>query len=129
MNLIEVKKSLESQFARELPQGAKRQIVFWYDDEGVFADAIDTLVLDNVKIIKVDNTTMFAAKLYIEDTDKKSNLLVYSPHSRPDNRDNWLTDTIKYSQTFSTDITSLNMLNLGIEVALRGVVDKLQSVL
>jgi len=118
------KKSLEGQFARDLPQGAKRHIVFWYDDEGVFADAIDTLVLDNVKIVKVDNNTMFAVKLYIEDTDKESNLLVYSPRSRPDNRDNWLADTIKYSQTFSTDETSLNLLNLGIEIALRSVVDK-----
>ena len=124
MNLTEVKKSLEGQFARELPQGAKRHIVFWYDDEGVFADAIDTLVLDGVKTIKVDNNTMFAVKLYIEDTDKESNLLVYSPYPRPMSRDNWLTDTIKYSQTFSTDETSLNMLNLGIEIALRGVMDK-----
>jgi len=124
MNLTEVKKSLEGQFARELPQGAKRHIVFWYDDEGVFADAIDTLKLDGVKTVKVDNNTMFAVKLYIEETDKESNLLVYSPASRPDNRDNWLADTIKYSQTFSTDETSLNMLNLGIEIALRGVVDK-----
>ena len=118
------KKSLEGQFARELPQGAKRHIVFWYDDEGVFADAINTLALDGVKIIKVDDNTMFAVKLYIEDTDRDSNLLVYSSHSRPDNRDNWLTDTIKYSQTFSTDETSLNMLNLSIENALRGVADK-----
>ena len=124
MNLTEVKKSLEGQFSRELPQGAKRHIVFWYDDEGVFNDAIDTLSLDDVKIIKVDNNTMFAAKLYIEDTDKDSNLLVYSPFSRPENRDNWLTDIIKYSQTFSTDETSLNMLNLGIEIALRSVTDK-----
>lgn len=124
MNLTEVKKSLEGQFARELRQGSKRHIVFWYDDEGVFSDAIDTLSLDGVKLLKVDNNTMFAVKLYIEDTDRESHLLVYSPHPRPDNRDNWLTDTIKYSQTFSTDETSLNMLNLGIEVALRGVVDK-----
>ena len=62
MNLTEVKKSLDGQFARELSQGAKRHIVFWYDDEGVFADAIDTLTLDGVKIIKVDNKTMFFQK-------------------------------------------------------------------
>ena len=49
MNLTEVKKSLDGQFARELSQGAKRHIVFWYDDEGVLADAIDTLTLDGVK--------------------------------------------------------------------------------
>ena len=51
MNLTEVKKSLERQFARELMQGSKRNIVFWYDEEGVFADSIDTLSLNNVKIL------------------------------------------------------------------------------
>jgi len=40
MNLTEVKKSLERQFDRELVQGSKRNIVVWYDDEGVFADYI-----------------------------------------------------------------------------------------
>jgi hypothetical protein len=34
MNLTEVKKSLERQFARELSQGSVRNIVFWYDEEG-----------------------------------------------------------------------------------------------
>jgi hypothetical protein len=41
---------------------------------------------------------------------------------RPANRENWLTDTIKYSQTFSTDETSLNLLNFKIDSALRHVV-------
>jgi len=129
MNLTEVKKSLDGQFARLLPQGAKRHIVFWYDDGGMFAEPINNgmLELDNAKIIKVDSNTMFAVKLYIEETDKESNLLVYSPESRPDNRDNWLTDTICYSQIFSTDITSLNMLNLGVETALRSVMDKYKT--
>ena len=45
MNLTEVKKSLERQFERELSQGSKRNIVFWYDDEGVFADSINSLEL------------------------------------------------------------------------------------
>jgi hypothetical protein len=127
MNLTEVKKSLDSQFARELAQGSKRNIIFWYDEDGVFADSIDTLDLENAKIIKLYNNNMFATKLYIEETDLESNLLVYSPLPRPDNRDNWLTDTIKYSQTFSTDLTSLNLLNLGIDNALRGTVAKYEK--
>ena len=53
MNLTEVKKSLEWQFDCELSQGSKRSIVFWYDEEGVFADSIDTLALENVKLVKM----------------------------------------------------------------------------
>ncbi|MGB8453163.1 MAG: BREX-1 system phosphatase PglZ type A [Anaerocolumna sp.] len=124
MNLTEVKKSLERQFVRELSQGAKRSIVFWYDEEGVFAEDIDSLMLTDVKIIKLYYNNMFAVKMYIEETDQESNLLVYSPLPRPLNRENWLTDTIKYSQIFSADETSNNMLLLGVEGALRHVMEK-----
>ena len=51
MNLTEVKKSLDNQFARELAQGSKRNIIFWYDEDGVFADSTDTLDLENATII------------------------------------------------------------------------------
>lgn len=122
MNLTEVKKSLERQFARELSQGSVRNIVFWYDEEGVFAGDIDSLELEGVKIIKLYDNNMFAVKLYIEESDTTGNLLVYSPLPRPANKENWLTDTIKYSQTFSTDETSLNLLNFKIDSALRHVV-------
>ena len=124
MNLTEVKKSIEQQLSRKRVTGAKRNIVFWYDDEGVFADAIDTLTLDNAVIKKLDANNMFAIKHYIEKTDRENNLLIYSPFPRPDNRENWLTDTIMYSQTFSTDETSINLLNLKIDNALRSVVAK-----
>jgi len=82
VNLAEVKKSLERQFDREHSQGSKRNIVFWYDEEGVFADSIDTLAFDNVKLIKLYNNNMFAVKMYIEETDRESNLLGYSPLPR-----------------------------------------------
>jgi len=124
MNMTEVKKSLERQFDRELTQGSKRNIVFWYDEEGVFANSIDTLALDNVKLVKLYDNNMFAVKLYIEEAECESNLLVYSPLPRPTNRENWLTDTIKYSQTFSTDEASLILLNYKIDNALRSVVAK-----
>jgi hypothetical protein len=64
MNLTEVKKSLERQFDRELAQGSVRNIVFWYDEEGVFTDSIDTLELDNVKLVKLYANNMFAVNLF-----------------------------------------------------------------
>ena len=63
-------------------------------------------------------------KLYIEETDRENNLLVYSPSPRPANRENWLTDTIKYSQIFSADETTLNLLYFKIDNALRSVIAK-----
>jgi len=124
MNLTEVKKSLDQQFAQPLKQGAVRNIIFWYDEEGVFADAIDSLSLENANIVKLYHNNMFAVKLHIERTDTENNLLIYSPMPHPDNRESWLTDIVKYSQTFSTDETSINLLNFKIDNSLRSVVDK-----
>jgi len=124
MNLTEIKKSLDQLFEKPTSIGAKRNIIFWYDEDGAFAEGIDGMELDNAKVIKLDNNNMFATKLYIERTDRESNLLVYSNMERPKNDENWLTDTIKYSQTFSADEVSLILLNFGIDGALKTTVAK-----
>ncbi len=121
MNLAEVKKSLDKLFAAQPKQGAVRNIVFWYDEDGAFADEVDGLELANAKTIKLYDNNAFAVKLHIEREDTGSNLLVYSSMERPADRDNWLTDIIKYSQTFSTDEASLILLNYKMDISLRPV--------
>ncbi len=127
MNLTEVKKSLDKMFARELRQGSVRNIVFWYDSDGAFADEVDTLALEGVKTITLDDHSAFAAKLYIEKTDTQSNLLVYSPMPLPQSCDNWLADTVHYSQTFSTDEASLILLNYKMNASLRSVAEEYKA--
>jgi hypothetical protein len=104
-----------------------RNIVFWYDGDGAFADGIDSLELNGVRIIKLDDRNAFAIKLYIERTDTQSNLLVYSPMPFPQSRDNWLADTVHYSQTFSTDEASLILLNYRMDASLRPVAEEYKS--
>jgi uncharacterized protein (TIGR02687 family) len=127
MNLNEIKKSLDKMFARELRQGSSRNIVFWYDDSGAFSESIDELDLADAKMIKLYDDNLFATKLFIEREDTESNLLVYSPLPRPSNKENWLADVIKYSQTFFTDEVSLIMLNYKIDGALRPVVSEYKA--
>jgi len=124
MDLTEIKKTLEQLFDKQPRVGAKRNIIFWYDDNGIFVEDIDSLNLENVKLIKVDNNSMFATKLYIERTDQENNLLVYSAMARPDNLENWLTDTIKYSCEFFTDEVSLILLNFNMDISLKGIASK-----
>ncbi|MDR1320246.1 MAG: BREX-1 system phosphatase PglZ type A [Gracilibacteraceae bacterium] len=123
MNITEVKKSLDKMFAAPLRQGAVRNIVFWYDETGAFAEEIDGLSLENAKTIKLYDNSVFATKLYIEREDTQNNLLVYSPLPRPTNKENWLTDAIKYSQTFSTDEASLILLNYKMDNSLRPIAE------
>ncbi|MDR1203985.1 MAG: BREX-1 system phosphatase PglZ type A [Peptococcaceae bacterium] len=119
MNITEIKKSLDRMFAAPLRQGAARNIIFWYDESGAFADKIDGLNLAGAKTVKLCDNNVFATKLYIEREDTQSNLLIYSPFPRPANKENWLTDAIKYGQTFLTDEASLILLNYKMAGSLR----------
>ena len=40
----------------------ERKIVFWYDEEGDFADDINNLQLGEVKILRLDKGNQFAIK-------------------------------------------------------------------
>lgn len=124
MNLTEIKKSLDKMFAKVPSQGSIRNIIFWYDEDGSFLDDVDDLDLSNAKMIKLYDNNEFYTKYYIEEIDLENNLLVYAPIQRPINKQNILTDTIKYSQVFSADETSINLLNHKIDVSLRHVVDR-----
>ncbi|WP_409966858.1 BREX-1 system phosphatase PglZ type A [Bengtsoniella intestinalis] len=121
MNLTEIKKSLTQAFAREPSQGARRNIIFWYDEDAAFAQDVAQLALEGVEVVELTPNNMFAVKFYIEVEQQECHLLVYSPHPRPTNRENWLADTIKYSQLFYTDEASNTMLVLGMDNGLHHV--------
>lgn len=114
MNLLEVKKMLEEDFNREPTDGKKRNIIFWYDGEGEFAKDIDKFELDNAKILKFADNNAFYIKYILEKEDTESNYLLYSSSPKPIPRDNWLLDTLKYSEEFSTDKAVLIMKNFGV---------------
>ena len=115
LELNEVKKILEQNFDKGLSEGKKRNIIFWYDDNGEFKDQIDTLALSNAKLLKLDGQNYFYVKYLLEKQDTKSNYLVYAPFSKPNPRGNWLLDILKYSDEFSTDRTTIIMRNLGVK--------------
>ena len=45
---------------------ANHSIVFWHDIEGEFSNAIDSLSLDGVKLIRVDDQPNLRIKMQIE---------------------------------------------------------------
>lgn len=125
MNLLEVKKTLEENFNKEPIRGKKRNIIFWYDEEGEFAKDIDKLKLDNAKILKLADNNAFYIKYILEKENTESNYLLYSSLPKPIPRDNWLLDILKYSTEFSADKAVLIMKNFGVtEPSLRNVFKK-----
>ncbi|ABB14281.1 BREX-1 system phosphatase PglZ type A [Carboxydothermus hydrogenoformans] len=114
MELNEVKKKLEEILNKELTDGRKRNIVFWYDDNGEFKEDIDALNLSNAKILKLNGRNSFYVKYILERVDKESNYLIYAPYSKPKARENYLLDIQKYSFEFSTDRATIIMMDLNV---------------
>ena len=125
MNLNEIKVFLEENFNKPTLEGKNRHIVFWYDSEGDFIDDIDSLDLENVKILKLTKNNAFYTKYYIEKEDLSSNILVYSNMSKPIPQEDYLYDILCYSQEFSTDRITVIMRELGVtNESLKGVFKK-----
>lgn len=101
-------------FSKPLGDGKKRHIVFWYDENKDFVDDIDTLELDNVKLLKVNENNLFYTKYYVEKEDTESNILIYSNMKKPDPREDYLYDIYSYSEEFSTDRATVVMRELKI---------------
>ena len=121
MNLEQIKQTLEGIFRKQPPRGASRQIVFWYDAKGDFAEDVDKLQLTNAKIWRLTATNNFLTKYTIEELEPHTNFLVYSNGPRPDDHDNWLLDTLLYSSEFTADRVSMVMNELAVPQTLRGV--------
>jgi hypothetical protein len=114
MDLKQIKTLLEDTFNKELSEGKKRHIVFWYDDDGEFKEDIDALDLENAKILKLSKNNYFFVKYQLEKADTESNYLIYAPFGKPSPRENYLLDILKYSMEFSTDKATVIMRDLNI---------------
>jgi uncharacterized protein (TIGR02687 family) len=111
-----IKQRLAERFAAPLPEFHKRRIVFWRDEDGEFADAIDELDLPGVSIVKLTGRNNFAVKKLLSSDDLTGDYLVYDPLTyEKDGRDDWLLDIKLYSEEFRADLVSLQMEELSVE--------------
>ena len=101
-----------------------RRVIFWYDETQTFIDEIKNDSFDNAKVIIYENNP-FSIKTLLEIEDTKSNYLIYFPCKRPSDVENWLLDTLLYSEEYYADVVALTMRNLGLETSkLREVIQR-----
>lgn len=110
LNLKQITDKLNSEFASDV-----RKLVFWYDANAEFVDDVDTLELNNAKVLHLEPDNQFYIKHFLECVDTTTHYLVYAPFAKPSIRDNHLADTIRYSKEFFADRASLLVIDLGIE--------------
>lgn len=119
----QIVEKLNTEFASE-----GRRLVFWYDDNGYFAEDVDAMPLQNAKIWHLTPTNQFRTKILLEREDPHSNYLIYAPFPKPPVEQNHLEDTILYSKQFHADPISLLCSDLGIGAEGKAVLQKYAKV-
>lgn len=111
-----IKQRLTERFDAPLPEFHKRRIVFWHDEDGEFAKAVDELALGGVTLLKLTGKNNFAVKKLLAADDLTSDYLVYDPLAyEKDQKDDWLLDIKLYSEEFRADLVSIQMEELLVE--------------
>lgn len=119
MDLSQIEIKLNEAFS-----GPGRKLVFWYDADGQFAEDVDSLHLEGASVYHLTPTNQFHTKYFLEMEDTQNNYLLYAPFPKPDIKVNHLADTLRYSQEFFADKTSLICLDLGIRENLKPVIQR-----
>lgn len=116
MGLNTVQQDLIRRFAAPLPEFYKRRIIFWYDEDREFEDQLEDLVLDGVKLARLNGSNTFTVKKLLCEEDTATNYLVYDPRSLMKDDDNWLINVQLYSEEFRADLNSIWMDEMGLPV-------------
>lgn len=90
------------------------RIVFWNDPECEFTGILDSLDIQDVNILRLDQLSEFEAKLRIEQDDPQGQYLLYAPTEEPDLEEDWLLDIRLYSRSFRADRASIILDQLGL---------------
>ena len=102
MSLKQIETELNARFA-DYNKSSSRNIIFWYDKEGQYADEIDTIQLAHARLQKLTKTNSLQTKYLIEHEDTQSNFLIYAPFDKPSIYEDHLVDMYFYSRHFATD--------------------------
>lgn len=101
----------------------KQRIVLWYDAERNFLEQFQSLAINGVEKLLVENNEFFIKhKILIEHPEK--NYLIYKPGERPSNDENWLLDIELSNHIFETDQAGLLLQELELPYAYRNWVIK-----
>ncbi|WP_426195537.1 BREX-1 system phosphatase PglZ type A [Massilia sp. DWR3-1-1] len=92
---------------------SNHSVVFWHDVESEFASAVDTLQLDGVQLVRLDDTPALRVKLDIEGAPDQR-WLIYSAKPEPEPTKDWLLDVRMRSKSFRADSTSILLEDLGL---------------
>jgi len=123
MDLNQIESTLQKMFDEPLENYEQRRIIFWEDQKKEFIDDWDSIELSNVKYQELTNDNQFYTKHLLESEDLDSSYLIYS-NLDLQSEDNWLLDTVLYSQSFKASRIDLIMNELQIDSSLTPTMER-----
>ena len=124
LNLKQIEDRLNAEFAGDI-----RKLIFWYDDNGDFAEDVDSLALTGAKVYHLQPDNQFYTKYFLERVNTATSYLIYASFPKPDIEENHLEDTLLYSKRFFADRTALLCADLGIKEEYRWLFEKYSKLL
>ena len=91
-----------------------QRIVFWNDPQQEFDRVVETLDLDSVNVVRLDQVGGIETKLRIEREEPDARFLLYAPEEEPEFEDDILLDIRLYSRSFRADRSSIILDELGL---------------
>lgn len=102
----------------------RNRLVFWYDPEHQWAKAFETFEDEGIHKIQVVNNE-FGTKVAIHrDPDPYARYLLYFPHARPRDAENWLLDLLLQGHEYKADRASLALQEVGLPYDFLHVVEE-----
>ncbi|MBS3964854.1 MAG: BREX-1 system phosphatase PglZ type A [Methylomonas sp.] len=126
MDIAQLQQGIAAKFGTGSDQGCR--LLFWYDPEQSFKDAITELDLQDVTLLDMTGLSIFETKKRIELDEPQTRFLLYFPYAEPAPDNDWFLDVRLYSEQFFADASSMLLNELGInQMALRGHIRKRQA--
>lgn len=100
---------------------SKHRIIFWYDDDSSMRKEFDTVELEGVEKVVIENNE-FGLKHQMLRQSPEQNFLVYKSGPQPDDIENWLLDIQLSNDVFRTDRVSQTLDELELPIEFRNIV-------
>lgn len=84
----------------------KHRIIFWYDENEELHEQFNELALDGIEKLRVKDNQFFTKYLVSREKPNRQ-FLLYFPHRKPDNSENWLLDIEMANYVFQTKQESM----------------------
>lgn len=126
MDSAQLQQGIAAKFGSGTDQGCR--LLFWYDPEQSFKDAIAELNFPDVTVLDMAGLSIFETKKRIELDEPQTRFLLYFPYAEPAPDNDWFLDIRLYSEQFFADASSMLLNELGInQMALRGHIRQRQA--